>query len=95
MNEGHETASEPQMGGGGGDEGGRTGRRGGVGGWVVAWWECTPFLHLNRFSSGEELCAMPRHSTEEEAKMLARAQRKAEVALKQSKEVAVRSHHAI
>jgi hypothetical protein len=32
---------------------------------------------------------------EEEAKMLARAQRKAEVALKQSKEVAVRSHHAI
>jgi hypothetical protein len=27
--------------------------------------------------------------------MLARAQRKAEVALKQSKEVAVRSHHAI
>jgi hypothetical protein len=31
----------------------------------------------------------------EEAKMLARAQCKAEVALKQSKEVAVRSHHAI
>jgi hypothetical protein len=31
----------------------------------------------------------------EEAKMLARAQRKAEVALKQSKEVAIRSHHAI
>jgi hypothetical protein len=27
--------------------------------------------------------------------MLARAQRKAEVALKQSKEVAIRSHHAI
>jgi hypothetical protein len=32
---------------------------------------------------------------EEEAKMLARVQRKAEVALKRSNEVAVRSHHAI